>query len=190
MLVSQPMASMPVSARIDFRKRTAAAGEADDRNVWGLFLHAGNDGLSRGNAPTGKFVLGQAAGPAVENLQRPGACLDLAAANNRPRSRPGDRSGAGIHRDRDRPRASPRPDPCCRRPRPCRWQRSRARRKSRSPAHRRAGPATTRSKRLIDRSEPAFRCGVRSSRARSLPFRTGSRRGPSPSTNSTFCPRA
>ena len=92
-------------------------------------------------APAGELVFGQAAGPAVEDLQRAGAGLHLA-------EQIGDR---GFDQEIDEalerggiaigPEPRRAPDPCCRRPRPCRSRPSTAPRKSRSAARPPAAPA-------------------------------------------------
>ena len=141
-------------------------------------LDPGYDGASRQDAPAGELVFRQASSPAVEDLQHAGAGLHLAKqivdrGLDQEIDEALERGGVAIG-----PEPRLRPGPCCRRPRPCRSPRSTAPRKSRSPARHPAAPAP--------RGPGSHRPGQiglaadvsRSSRARSLPFRTGSSFGP------------
>src|SRR4029077_20200943 len=62
---------------IAIAERAAAPREADDRNVRRLSLDAIHECLSGRDAPARELVLGQTAGPAIEDLQRSRASLDL-----------------------------------------------------------------------------------------------------------------
>ena len=175
--------------RVGLSQWAASTRKSDDRYGGSRCLHPGYDGASRQYAPAGELVFGQAAGPAVENLEHAGASLHLA-------EQIGDR---GLHQEIDEalegggvaigPEPCFAPGPCCRRPRPCRSPRSTAPRKSRSPERHPAAPAPR-----GPRSHRPGQIGLRPrpGRAAPDPCRSAPARasGPSPSTNSTFCPRA
>ena len=96
MLVSQPIGIDRRSPWRSARQARLRRAGSRSRAMSGSFgLDQLDQPLGRGDAPALEFVLGQAAGPAVEDLQDARAGLRPGSPGNRRRPRPGDRSGAG-----------------------------------------------------------------------------------------------
>ena len=131
---------------------------------------------------------GKAARPAVEQLHRIGAGLDLARQIiERDGFDPVDDRGERA-RDRNRPAGGLRPARGCPGRRPCRWRPSTGSRQSRSGSSTGSSCAFTLRNRLIDRLEPRRDTG--SARRASTLISGGVRRGPSPATKLRFWPIA
>ena len=183
--------STPVSARVVLVVNAGAAGKRDDRHRRMPQPQLGRDLADRRYAPALERGVRQRAGPAVEDLHRLGAGVDL-------RHQIADRRiDQQVHQllervsGRHRPSAGPGRSRGRRRLRPCRSRRSRARRRSRSAPSRAAACARPAAPfpgpvRAAPRPARGSRRAVRSRAG----VRTGSSTGPSPSRNSSFWPSA